>query len=156
LPSSDLTVGDVYNVESTGDNYVWTGTVWDKLGGDIDLSGYQPKIDSTHKLSSDLVDDTGNTNKFVISTDKTNWNAKYDKPSGGIPKTDLASDVQTSLGKADTALQSHQDISGKLDTSKVKNSNSTTAGDVYDVRYINTMIGDVETVLTTLTTGSGV
>lgn len=32
--------------------------------------------------------------------------AKYEKPSGGIPKTDLASAVQTSLGKADTALQS--------------------------------------------------
>lgn len=30
----------------------------------------------------------------------------YVKPSGGIPKTDLASAVQTSLGKADTALQS--------------------------------------------------
>jgi len=29
----------------------------------------------------------------------------YRKPSGGIPKTDLASAVQTSLGKADTALQ---------------------------------------------------
>lgn len=31
---------------------------------------------------------------------------KYVKPSGGIPATDLASAVQTSLGKADTALQS--------------------------------------------------
>lgn len=30
----------------------------------------------------------------------------YSKPSDGIPKTDLASDVQTSLDKADTALQS--------------------------------------------------
>ena len=30
---------------------------------------------------------------------------KYEKPSGGIPKTDLASGVQTSLGKADTAVQ---------------------------------------------------
>lgn len=29
----------------------------------------------------------------------------YEPPTGGIPKTDLASDVQTSLGKADTALQ---------------------------------------------------
>jgi len=29
----------------------------------------------------------------------------YSKPSGGIPKSDLASAVQTSLGKADTALQ---------------------------------------------------
>ena len=43
LPSTDLTVGDVYNVESTGDNYAWTGTVWDKLGGDIDLSEYYTK-----------------------------------------------------------------------------------------------------------------
>lgn len=31
----------------------------------------------------------------------------YSKPSGGIPSTDLASAVQTSLGKADTALQSY-------------------------------------------------
>ena len=30
---------------------------------------------------------------------------KYSKPAGGIPKTDLAQAVQTSLGKADTALQ---------------------------------------------------
>ena len=29
----------------------------------------------------------------------------YSKPSGGVPKTDLASAVQTSLGKADTAYQ---------------------------------------------------
>ena len=44
-------------------------------------------------------------------------NEKYEKPSGGIPKTDLAPAVQTSLDKADTALQSHQDISGKADKS---------------------------------------
>lgn len=31
--------------------------------------------------------------------------ATYTKPAGGIPKTDLATAVQTSLGKADTALQ---------------------------------------------------
>jgi hypothetical protein len=30
----------------------------------------------------------------------------YSKPSGGIPKSDLASAVRSSLGKADTALQS--------------------------------------------------
>ena len=31
--------------------------------------------------------------------------AKYSKPSGGIPASDLTSAVQTSLGKADTAVQ---------------------------------------------------
>jgi len=40
LPSSDLTIGDVYNVEDTGDNYAWTGTAWDKLAGTVDLSDY--------------------------------------------------------------------------------------------------------------------
>lgn len=41
-------------------------------------------------------------NKVITSA----LNGKYEKPSGGIPKTDLASAVQTSLGKADSALQS--------------------------------------------------
>lgn len=35
---------------------------------------------------------------------------RYSKPEGGIPKTDLAQAVQASLGKADTALQSHQKV----------------------------------------------
>lgn len=35
------------------------------------------------------------------------YTGTYSKPSGGIPKSDLASAVQTSLGKADTALQSY-------------------------------------------------
>lgn len=34
----------------------------------------------------------------------TEWDEKYAKPSGGIPKTDLARDVQASLSKADNAL----------------------------------------------------
>lgn len=39
----------------------------------------------------------------------------YSKPASGIPKTDLASDVQTSLGKADSALQTApvQSVAGK-------------------------------------------
>ena len=39
LPSS-ATVGDVYNVTSTGMNYAWNGSQWDALGSDIDLSDY--------------------------------------------------------------------------------------------------------------------
>lgn len=64
-----------------------------------------------HQDISDLVSHTQNGNIHVTSEQKTAWSAKYDKPSSGIPKLDLASDVQTSLGKADTALQEHQDIS---------------------------------------------
>lgn len=33
LPSTGNTAGDVRNVNDTDDNYVWTGTKWDPLGG---------------------------------------------------------------------------------------------------------------------------
>lgn len=36
----------------------------------------------------------------------------YSKPKSGIPKSDLSTEVKSSLEKADTALQTHQDISG--------------------------------------------
>lgn len=36
----------------------------------------------------------------------TSIGEKYTKPEGGIPKSDLAADVQTSLGKADSSIQS--------------------------------------------------
>ena len=51
----------------------------------------------------------------------------YTKPTTGIPKSDLASGVQASLGKADTALQKHQDISGKQDKSTAVTHTANTA-----------------------------
>lgn len=46
----------------------------------------------------------------IIASIERQIAAKYTKPSGGIPKSDLVQAVQTSLGKADSALQSHQSI----------------------------------------------
>lgn len=37
LPTENLTVGDVYNVEDTDMNYGWTGTEWDPLGNMFQL-----------------------------------------------------------------------------------------------------------------------
>lgn len=53
----------------------------------------------------------------------------YVKPSGGIPKTDLASAVQTSLGKADTALQSAPVTSVNGQTGAVVIPTATTSAD---------------------------
>lgn len=107
-------------------------------GSEVDFSvadlvaGLQTEITSQNKLASDLIDDTNNGNKFVTTSEKQTWNNKYDKPNNGIPKTDLASDVQTSLGKADTAIQSHQDISGKEDkTNKVTSIDNTSTNTQY-------------------------
>lgn len=53
-----------------------------------------------------LVGITDPIHESELDTDlKNEINGKYTKPSTGIPKTDLASAVQTSLGKADSAIQ---------------------------------------------------
>ena len=56
--------------------------------------------------------------------------AKYTKPSGGIPKADLASAVQTSLNKADTALQTAPVTSVNGQTGAVNIAVPSTAADV--------------------------
>ena len=72
-----MTVGDVYNVTETGDNYAWTGTLWDKLSGEIDLSAYLTIADASNtyetiinvNLLSNIV--SGNTEDISdLQTDK--------------------------------------------------------------------------------------
>lgn len=53
----------------------------------------------------------------------------YSKPSTGIPKSDLASAVQTSLGKADTALQSYTEkYTGTITGISVNGTSVATSG----------------------------
>ena len=140
-----------------------------KSGKYSDLSGTPTKL-------SDFSEDS--THRLVTDTEKTTWNNKYNKPSGGIPKTDLASAVQTSLGKADSALQSETDpvfsasAAASITSSNITNwnnkqnaltfdttptsgsTNPVTSGGIYT--YVNTIVGDIETILTTLDVGNGV
>ena len=187
-------------------------------------STYKDNVDSNTSARH------SHSNKTVLdgisSTDITNWNGKgtYSKPSSGIPKTDLASAVQTSLDKADGSVQlsggsSQQtisltsgtgttplgiksrsgssyvsftgtsgwlgsfgvssdkkpifyngtgytlaytsdipDVSGKENSSNKVTSISSSSTDTQypSAKCVYDMIGDVETILTTLTTGSGV
>ena len=92
LPLESVVVGGSY--DATNKKIVLTlenGNTVDIPVGDL-IAGLQTEITSQNKLASDLVDDSNSGNKFVTTTEKNTWNAKYDKPSGGIPKTDLASD----------------------------------------------------------------
>ena len=68
-----------------------------------DVSGKQDKAVSITGITATTVND-------ALKELSDRVNGKYSKPEGGIPKTDLASGVQASLGKADTALQSHQSV----------------------------------------------
>ena len=65
----------------------------------------------------------------------------YSKPSTGIPKSDLASSVQTSLGKADTALQSYtEQYKGTVTGVKVNDSIKSPSNGVVDLGTIPTTI----------------
>lgn len=49
----------------------------------------------------------------------------YIKPEEGIPASDMTEEVQESLAKAESALQQHQDISGKENKMSVVTTTST-------------------------------
>ena len=65
-------------------------------------------VPSTYRTASaqDVIDNGLSDRVSAIEGKEAGWNGKYSKPTGGIPKTDLAQAVQTSLSKADSALQS--------------------------------------------------
>lgn len=60
-----------------------------------------------------------------------------DKTVNDLTNYTTTSDMNTLLGN-------------KLDTSKVVNASSTTAGETYDVRYINGLVGDINSALDTI------
>lgn len=117
-----LTDGSAYEIvaprgaagEGSGD---MMAAVYDKNNKATDIFAYadekakevENKIPTMPTKVSQLENDSG------YLTEHQDISGKYEKPESGIPKTDLASDVQNSLSKADTALQSHQDISGKYE-----------------------------------------
>lgn len=74
------------------------------------LATFKTKYDTTIENKHTETMNAVNAANAAATEAKSAANAKYSKPSGGIPKSDLASAVQTSLGKADSALQSHQTI----------------------------------------------
>lgn len=100
LPTTGISSTTVYLIPNTApddsnlyDEYIYVLGKWEKLGtAKIDLSNYVTVTQLNSTLASYAT--------------KTEVGAKYTKPSTGIPKSDLASAVQTSLNKADTALQS--------------------------------------------------
>ena len=75
----------------------------DKLGnlGNLTTTAKNNLVAAINELKSG----TAVTEATVSGWGFTKNTGSYSKPTGGIPKTDLASAVQTSLGKADSALQ---------------------------------------------------
>lgn len=133
LPTTDISRTSIYLVPSADpqaqnvkDEYInldGTSSGWELIGSTaIDLSDYVTDTD----LATALADYTTTANLTTLLAAKQDTISDlatirsgasagataYQKPVTGIPKTDLASALQTSLDKADTAVQ---DVSGKAD-----------------------------------------
>ena len=96
IPYSDLSQEVKMAIASGGAQANWNQT----NSASPDFIWNKPYIPTA---LADLTEDS--SHKFVSATEKTSWNAKYERPSTGIPSTDLASAVQASLDKADSAYQ---------------------------------------------------
>lgn len=93
------------------------------LTGVIDASALGKEL-SYNDLKDKPTIPTAVTESTVSGWGFTKNTGTYSKPSSGIPKSDLASAVQTSLGKADTALQTEQ-YRGTVTAVKINGSTKT-------------------------------
>lgn len=111
-----------------GDTFISDGSAWVLIPSGDEPSGTVTSVGMTVptglSVSGSPITSSGTlavtyASGYSIPTDtnQTAWSAKYDKPANGIPKTDLESAVQTSLGKADSALQGNQTITLSGDAS---------------------------------------
>lgn len=111
----------------TGDEDFQTGWIDQSGGGGGGTNNYNQL---SNKPQVNGVELSGNKTSTQLGITASALGA-YQKPSGGIPKTDLASAVQTSLGKADTALQSYTETDPTVPSwAKASSKPSYTASEV--------------------------
>ena len=85
LPASGQEVGDVWNIETAdsthgikaGDNVAWTGSEWDVLAGEIDLSSYATKGELSAGLEGKSDIDHLHTGKYVPLTEEGHIPGSY-------------------------------------------------------------------------------
>ena len=104
LPKEGMEIGDVYNLEDTGMNVAWTGTIWDSLGStvSVDLTPYAKKAEVTEALATK-----------AEAADVTALEAKVDEVKAVADKAVLYSDFEYQGQQRKTIqLANYDSISG--------------------------------------------
>lgn len=146
---SGLTDTAIFN-PSNGQALVYNSTSSKWENGNVSGGGGEANVIEVVKVngtaltpdSDKAVDVTVPTESTVSGWGFTKNTGTYSKPSGGIPSSDLASAVQTSLGKADTALQSYTETDPTVPSwAKASSKPSYTASEVGAVPTSRTVNG---------------
>jgi len=110
-------------------------------------------VDSVNGQTGTVVLDADDVGALPDTTTAADLGA-YVKPSGGIPKTDLATAVQTSLGKADTALQTAPvtSVNGATGAVVIANATTSAAGlmSATDKSHLDDVYADYSSALSAL------
>lgn len=183
LPSTGLTIGDVYNVEEDGSNYAWNGTIWDKLGGDVDLSNYYNKTQTDTLLAGKV--DNSTLNDYYTKTradellntkvDKTTYNSKIQEiETNYVKNTDYPTEDNSGVVKQSQyyGFKTNQNGRPYVDTfnyntyqnqkdnaifiSKGTLENVITGKDLTTKAYVDGLVGDIESILEELDIGGGI
>ena len=122
LSTNDYTAADKAKVDAIPASPKYTDTVYDDTAVknrltavENEIAGIEAGSGSGFSGSYNDLTDKPTIPEAVTEGTVSGWGftkntGTYSKPTGGIPKADLAPAVQTSLGKADSALQSHQSL----------------------------------------------
>ena len=112
---------------------------------------------SYNDLSNKPTIPTAVTESTVSGWGFTKNTGTYSKPTTGIPKSDLASAVQTSLGKADTALQSYtEQYQGTVTGVKINGSTKNPSNGVVDLGSVLTEHQDISGKQDKLVSGTNI
>lgn len=110
-------------------------------------------VDSVNGQTGTVVLDADDVGALPDTTTAADLGA-YVKPSTGIPKSDLASDVQASLGKADTALQTAPvtSVNGATGAVVIGNATTSAAGlmSATDKSHLDAVYADYSSALSAL------
>lgn len=119
-------VGQILAVKTVDEN--GKPTEWEVIKNAAGSKDYEelenlPSINGVTLEGDKTADDLG------LLTEEQ-YKGAYTKPDDGIPKSDLNSAVQTSLGKADTALQEHQSLEDYVKTNDSRLTDARASNDV--------------------------
>lgn len=157
--------------------YIYVDGEWEllgKIGVHVDLTNYYTKQEVNNLLPTNLSDlASDSTHRTVTDTEKSTWNNKLDDEdlTDYVKNTDYASGSKGGVIK--NGYNTSTDVNGYLYVqnrtyaqyqtdsiygfiSKGTLENVITGKDLTTKAYVDGLVGDINTILTALTTGNGV
>lgn len=140
----------------TGDWIISNGSAWTKIDNTDAVTSV---VGQTGAVTAQQIASAITTTTVGVAT-KSEVNAKYTKPSSGIPKSDLASAVQTSLGKADSAYQKastgipKSDLAADVQTSLGKADAAAPQSTTYTKTEVDNKLAELEAADISIEDGS--